>query len=202
MRALDVKLAWAVGGALHSAGSGVKVPFEVYIVAASLKEDVVAAKIRFINPDGLSKPPSYSQVVEVNGSARTIYISGQLGSDHNGEIVGAPGDFLAQAVQVFENLAIGLSAVGATFDDVVKVNTYLADIDHLPILREVRARYINSAAPPASTTIAVSRFARAGALLEVEAIATLSIRSATARGSKPRGAGPRRQVKTAKRKRR
>ena len=46
----------------------------------------MAAKIRFINPQGLSRPPTYSQVVEVTGPVRTIYISGQLGTTVDGEV--------------------------------------------------------------------------------------------------------------------
>jgi len=64
---------------------------------------------------------------------------------------------------------------------VVKLNSYLADIAHLPILREVRSRYLNAAALPASTTIAVSKFARPGALLEVEAVAALPLLAARAK---------------------
>ena len=133
----------------------------------------MAPRIRFINPEALVKPPSYTQVVEVTGPGRTIYIAGQLGTDRDGNVVGAPGDFRAQALQVFGNLRAALAAVEADFADVVKLNSYLADIAHLPILREVRAGYLNAAALPASTTIAVSSFARPGALLEIEAVAVL-----------------------------
>jgi enamine deaminase RidA (YjgF/YER057c/UK114 family) len=130
------------------------------------------ADIRFINPETLAKPPSYTHVVEVVGACRTIHISGQLGTDRDGNIVG---DFRAQAVQVFENLKAALAAVGATFADVVKLNSYLADIADLPVLRDVRVRYLNAKALPASTTIAVSDFARPGALLEIEAVAVLPL---------------------------
>jgi enamine deaminase RidA (YjgF/YER057c/UK114 family) len=130
------------------------------------------AEIRFINPETLAKPPSYTHVVEVMGPSRTIYIAGQLGTDRNGNVVG---DFRAQAVQVFENLEAALAAVGATFADVVKLNSYLADIADLPVLREVRERYLNAKALPASTTIAVSGFARPSALLEIEAVAVLPL---------------------------
>ena len=142
------------------------------------------AKIRFINPEALTKPPSYTQVVEVSGPGRTVYIAGQLGTDRDGNVVGAPGDFRTQAVQVFDNLKAALAAVGATFADVVKLNSYLADIAHLPILREVRTGYLNAAAPPASTTIAVSKFARPAALLEVEAVAVLPLRAAPAKAAR------------------
>jgi enamine deaminase RidA (YjgF/YER057c/UK114 family) len=144
----------------------------------------VAPRIRFVNPEALVKPPSYTQVVEVTGPGRTIYIAGQLGTDRDGNVVGAPGDFHAQAVQVFGNLRAALAAVEADFADVVKLNSYLADIAHLPILREVRAGYLNAAALPASTTIAVSSFARPGALLEIEAVAVLPSRAALARAGR------------------
>ncbi len=88
-------------------------------------------------------------------------------------MAGAPGDFRAQAVQTFENLKAALAAVGANFAHVVKVNNYLLDIGHLPIFREVRDLYLNTAAPPASTTIAIAALARPGALLEIEAVAVL-----------------------------
>jgi enamine deaminase RidA (YjgF/YER057c/UK114 family) len=140
----------------------------------------VAANTRFINPDALQKPPAYTQVVEVTAPGRIVYISGQLGTDREGHVVGADGDFRAQAVQVFDNLKAALAAVGATFKDVVKVNSYLGDIDYMPILREVRAPYLNPGALPASTTLAVSGFARPSALLEVEAVAVLP-----AKGTKP-----------------
>jgi len=129
------------------------------------------APIRFINPEGLVRPAAYTQLVEVAGASRMLYVSGQLGTTSDGKLAGA--DFRAQAEQVFANLKTALAAVGASFADVVKVSSFLADIAHLPILREVRARHLDAAALPASTTIAVSGFALPGALLEVEAVAVV-----------------------------
>jgi enamine deaminase RidA (YjgF/YER057c/UK114 family) len=133
----------------------------------------VAGNIRFLNPDTLYKPPGYSHVVEATGPGRTVYIAGQLGLDKDGNLVGAPGDFKAQAVQTFENLKLALAAVGADFSHVVKVTNLLADTKYLPIFRDVRNQYLKTATPPASTTVAISQFARDGALLEVEAVAIL-----------------------------
>jgi len=138
----------------------------------------VAANIRFINPDTLTKPPTYTQVVEVTGPGRTVYISGQLATGRDGNLVSR--DFRTQALQVYENLKAALAAVGASFKDVVKINSYLADISHLPVLREVRGGYLNAAALPASTTLGGSSFAREGALLEVEVVATLPAKAAKA----------------------
>ena len=131
-------------------------------------------KPKFSNPTGLSKPPGYSHVVDVPGPARMIFFAGQLGLDLQGNVVGAPGDFRAQVTQAFENLKIALDAAGASFSDVVKITNYLTDISHLPIFREVRDKYVNVAAPPASTTIQISKFAREGALFEIDAIAMVS----------------------------
>ena len=89
---------------------------------------------------------------------------------------------------MFENLKAALAAVGATFKDVVKINSYLADIADLPVLREVRAGYLNAAALPASTTLGGLSFAREGALLEVEVIAALPAKAARRAPRRKRGA--------------
>jgi enamine deaminase RidA (YjgF/YER057c/UK114 family) len=131
----------------------------------------VTSNIRFSNPTGLSKPPGYTHVVEITGPARIVYIAGQLGLDKEGKAVG---DFRAQTVQAFDNLKIALAAAGAGFEHVVKINNYLVDIAaNIATFREVRDRYLNTAAPPASTAVGVPGLARAGALFEIEAIAVL-----------------------------
>jgi enamine deaminase RidA (YjgF/YER057c/UK114 family) len=129
--------------------------------------------VRFLNPETAAKPPGYTHAVEVTGPGRTIYIAGQLGLDRNGKIVGAPGDFRAQATQAFENLKAALATVGATFKDVVKINNYIVDMEHLGQFREVRDSYLNMTAPPASTLVAITQLAREGALFEIEAVAVL-----------------------------
>ena len=128
-------------------------------------------KTRFLNPDTLTKPAAYSQVVEVTTPGRMIFISGQIGVGRDGKLV--DGDFRAQAIQAFDNLKAALEAVGAGFEHVVKMNSYLIEIEHQAILRDVRRLYMNMAAPPASTSVRVVGFAREGVLLEVEAVAVL-----------------------------
>jgi enamine deaminase RidA (YjgF/YER057c/UK114 family) len=135
-----------------------------------LAAQTMSSNIRFLNPDAIPKPGGYTHVVEVTGPVRIVYIAGQLGFGHDGRA----GDFRAQAVQAFDNLKAALAAVGATFDHVVKLNNYLVDIrKNLPIYREVRDKYVNTAAPPASTTIGVPALAREDALYEVEAVVML-----------------------------
>jgi len=126
--------------------------------------------IRFLNPEAIPKPVGYTHVVEITVPGRIVYISGQLGFGRDGRA----GDFRAQATQAFENLKAALAAIGAGFDNVVKLNNYIVDIHrNLPIYREVRDKYVNTATPPASTTVGVPALAREGALYEVEAVVML-----------------------------
>ena len=127
--------------------------------------------LRFFNPETIAKPPGYSHVVEMTGPGRIVYFAGQLGIDKAGNM---PADFAGQVAQAFENLKLALAAVGATFDQVVKVNNYIVDIKtNIGAFRDVRNKYIKTSAPPASTTVGVPGLARDGALFEVEAVAVL-----------------------------
>ena len=160
----------------------------------------MAANVRFLNPTTMAKPPGYSYVVETTGPGRTVYIAGQLGLDMDNKLLGTPGDFRSQCTGAFENLEKALAAVGATFADVVKINNYLTDMSHMGIFREVRDEFVNTAAPPASTTVAISQLARPGALFEVEAIAVLPAKSTGKSAAKP--AAAKRKVKARGRTRR
>jgi enamine deaminase RidA (YjgF/YER057c/UK114 family) len=135
----------------------------------------VPPNLKFSNPDGIGKPSGYTHVVETIGPGRTVYIAGQLGYDSTGKRVGEPGDFTAQATQVFENLKTALTSVGAGFEHVVKLNIYMTSIANLPQFRDVRNKYITGS-PPASTAVEISKLARPDALLEVEAIAVVAVR--------------------------
>ncbi len=125
---------------------------------------------RFLNPATLAKPAGYTHVAEVKGG-RTIYVSGQVPNDKDGNVVGA-GDFAAQTVQVFENLKLALSAVGATFDNVVKANMYVTDMSKIQVLREIRLRYYGANAP-VSTLVEIAKLARPEFMIEIEVIAVL-----------------------------
>ena len=162
----------------------------------------MAANLRFRNPNTLAKPPGYSYVVEATGPNRVIFLAGQLGLDMENKLVGAPGDFAAQAEQAVQNLKLALADAGATLKDVVKINNYLTDMAHIALFRDVRDRHFNMAAPPASTTVAISQLARPGALFEIEAIAVLPAKTAKP-ASKPAAAKRgKAKVKASRRKRR
>ena len=75
-----------------------------------------------INPEAMHHPAGYTHVVEVT-AGRPVYIAGQVALDRTGALVG-PGDIGAQARQVFDNLQAALQAVGAGFEQVVKLTYY------------------------------------------------------------------------------
>lgn len=143
----------------------------------------MVANVRHLNPATVAKPPGYTHVVEITGPGRIVYISGQLGLDVGGKLVGQAGDFRAQAIQTFENLKAALAEVGAAFADIVKTNNYLTDLSHLPVLREVRQTYLTGPKPPASTTIQIGALAVPGALLEIEAVVMLPAKVPARAGS-------------------
>lgn len=128
---------------------------------------------QFINPEGMVKPGAYTPAISVSGG-RTIYISGQVSQDGQGNIVGQ-GDLLAQTQQVYKNLGIALAAAGASFDDVVKLNVYVVNYkpEHRAVLQSVREKHVSKDNPPASTLIGVQALARAEFMVEIEAVAVV-----------------------------
>ena len=118
----------------------------------------------------LAEPIShYTDAVEAAGF---LYISGMLPVDCAGELVGA-GDVVRQTEQVLDNVGTVLRAMGATFDDVVRVGVYLRDMADRELINTVRRRYFGDARP-ASTLVEVSGLAHPDALVEIEAVALLS----------------------------
>ena len=124
---------------------------------------------RFLSPKTLPPPFGYSHVVDAP-AGRVIYISGQVPLDRAGGLVGE-GDIESQARQVFENLSAALEAAGASWADVVKLNYFVVDVTQIGAVRSVRDRYVNTAQPPASTLVEISRLFRDDVLIEVDAVA-------------------------------
>ena len=131
------------------------------------------SELRHVRPEGLSNSPAYTHVVGARG-AETIYISGQVAVDANGQTVGA-GDLAAQTEQVMTNLQIALEAAGATFADVVKITTFVVGYtpEQRSVIAGVRGKYLPQDNPPASTLVGVSALAAADWLIEIEATAVI-----------------------------
>ncbi len=123
---------------------------------------------QFLNPEGVPKPTGYTQVVSVP-PGRMIFISGQGGASPDGQM---PDDFAAQTKNTFENIGRCLAAAGARFEDIVKINYYVADMAHTAELRRIRAGYLNQSAPPASTLVQTGL--GTGLKVEIEVVAVVS----------------------------
>jgi len=131
------------------------------------------AQTEFLKPDGLAPAHGYTHVV-VAKPGKLVFLAGQVANNVQGQLVGK-GDLKAQTEQVFENIKIALASAGATFDDVDKITFYVKGYkpDDLPALREVRDRYVNKSAPPASTLVGVSSLFLDDYLIEVDATAVV-----------------------------
>jgi enamine deaminase RidA (YjgF/YER057c/UK114 family) len=133
-----------------------------------------ATNLRFLNPETSFKNPGFTHAVEVIGPGRLLYIAGQQGRDVNNKIVGAPGDFHAQAEQAFLNIKGALNAAGGGFEHVVKLTHYFMDLKaHFKMIRDFRLKYFDPARMPASTMIQVGALTDDAALYEVDVVAVL-----------------------------
>jgi len=124
----------------------------------------------FRNPSTLLPPPGpYSQVVRAGDLA---FVSGQVGADATGELVG-PG-IPEQATQALENISLALAEVGMSLADVVKLTIFVADaadlatlVPHMDALFPARF----PAGLPASSLVIVQRLFDPALRIEIEAIA-------------------------------
>jgi enamine deaminase RidA (YjgF/YER057c/UK114 family) len=131
------------------------------------------SELRHVRPTGMANHPAYTHVVGARG-AETLYISGQVAIDESGKTVGV-GDLGAQTEQVMQNLQTALQAAGATFDDVVKITTYVVGYtpEQRAIIAEVRGKFLPQDKPPASTLVGVTALAASDWLIEIEAVAVI-----------------------------
>jgi enamine deaminase RidA (YjgF/YER057c/UK114 family) len=102
----------------------------------------------------------------------TLYCSGQVGRDADLRVVeGAE----AQFVQAFENVGKVLAAAGATFDDVVELETWFTDsMADLKTFMAVKDRYFTRRYPT-WTGFAVKGFSMPGILVEIKVKAILGL---------------------------
>ena len=112
---------------------------------------------------------SYSPAVAVK-SANLLFISGQVAFDDEGRVVG-PGDIVAQARKIFDNIRILLNSAGLDFEDVIKTNYYVTDVSQFPKVVSLRTEYF-SGVYPASTMVEVKGLVHEDLILEIEAVAS------------------------------
>jgi reactive intermediate/imine deaminase len=110
---------------------------------------------------------AYSQAVR---AGRTVYLSGQIPLVPETMTV-VEGDISAQIAQVFDNLQAVAEAAGGDFSDIVKLNVFLTDLVHFPIVNEIMVRYFQQPYP-ARAVLGVAALPKA-VDVEIDAIMVL-----------------------------
>lgn len=107
---------------------------------------------------------TYSQAIKV---ANTVYLSGQIPLDP-ATMQMVAGGIDAQIQQVFTNLKAVAEAAGGTLANLVKLNIFLTDLTHFPLVNEIMAQYFTEPYP-ARAAIGVAALPK-GALVEMDGI--------------------------------
>jgi len=86
---------------------------------------------------------TYSQAVKIDD---TVYLSGQIPLiPETMEVI--EGDISVQIKQVFDNLSAVAKAAGGHLFDIVKLNVFLTDLSHFPIVNEIMSEYFEKPYP-------------------------------------------------------
>lgn len=114
-----------------------------------------------------AKNPAYpfSEAVSYGG---VLYLSGELGTNVNGELV--EGGIEAEAKQAMENIETKLKRRELTMSDIVKCTVFLADISEWPAFNEIYKPFFNQGEYPARSALAAAGLAL-NARVEIECIA-------------------------------
>ncbi len=114
-------------------------------------------------------PWPYSHGIKVGN---TLYVAGQVALDENLRLVG-PGDPEAQARQTWQNIQKVVEAAGGKVTDVVRVTTYVVDLDHVEAIHQVRSEFFPDGDYPTATVVQAAKLGLPGLLLETEAFAVI-----------------------------
>lgn len=124
--------------------------------------------MKVVNPSSICAPVGlYSHGIVAPAAGQWLHVAGQVGVLPDGTV--AEG-FEAQARAAWQNLLAILREAGMGVEHLVKVNSYLVEASHLPLLGKVRAEFQQSTRP-ASTLLIVEALARPEWLYEVDAVA-------------------------------
>ena len=127
-----------------------------------------------INTDNLAPylPDGLSHAVVAEGG-KTIYLSGQLGWDEGGNIVGP--DLADQLAQAHINIKKILTEVGATAANIVRLNTFVVNYrpEDGPVVAVANLKLFDGAMPASATLLGVQSLYAPDIRCEVEATAVV-----------------------------
>lgn len=110
---------------------------------------------------------TYSQAVKIG---TTVYLSGQIPLVPETMKV-LDGDISAHIKRVFDNLQAVAQAAGGDLQDIVKLNIFLTDLSHFPIVNEIMSEYFTQPYP-ARAAVGVAALPK-GVGVEMDAIMEL-----------------------------
>ena len=113
----------------------------------------------------------FSQATMIEARGRLVFISGMTARTKDGSIAGI-GNVEVQTRQVCENVKAAVEEAGGTLKDVCRVDVYVRNIEHFPIIHKVRAEYFEPPLP-ASTMVEVAKMVSPEYLIEISAIAVI-----------------------------
>jgi enamine deaminase RidA (YjgF/YER057c/UK114 family) len=123
-----------------------------------------------------SVPVPFSQGWRVGNM---VFVGGQISADEQGRVIGE-GDITLQTKNVFEAIGRVLEEANASWEDVVKLNTYYVfdgEGDDIRLfwekMTETRLKYIPNPGP-AATAVRVAGLAYPGLLIEADVIAIIN----------------------------
>jgi 2-iminobutanoate/2-iminopropanoate deaminase len=125
----------------------------------------------FITPATYGKTHGgYTPAIKIDlGSAEMIFVSGiqpkKIDGDH-----AFTDDIEEQTENVFQSIGEILNEAGATFDDVIKAQIFITDMQDFPKVSAIRDKYFANS-KPVSTLLEVNAMTRKGSKFEMEVIA-------------------------------
>jgi enamine deaminase RidA (YjgF/YER057c/UK114 family) len=132
--------------------------------------------VEYINPTGLIHNPAFTQLVTVTAPVKMVYIGMQNSVDGPSRAIVGQGDIAAQTEQTLKNLTMCLEAVGATPDQIIHWNIYVAHGQPIqPALVAWQNWWGNRANPPANSVIFVPEFTPTEFLIGIDAIAVIPL---------------------------
>jgi len=127
----------------------------------------------FGTPINAERVYSYRDNLQISHAVKagnTVYISGQVALDPEGNVVGK-GDAEAQADYIWGNIKKVLQAAGSGLDDVVKIFVFAVGAESIEGAWVARRKVLGKDPLPCVTSISVSGLFRPDLLLEVDVIA-------------------------------
>jgi enamine deaminase RidA (YjgF/YER057c/UK114 family) len=129
------------------------------------------SSITKINPQTMKQPTkAYSNGILIPlGSANLLFTTGQVAQDSEGKVV-APNDYTGQSKFILNHIGEILKEAGMNFDDVVKLQIFIKNMDESSKISAVRDEYFKNS-KPASTMVEINKLVKPECCVEIEATA-------------------------------